>query len=97
MSQDSAVGIETGYVLDGRGVGIRVSTYSRPILKPTEPPFNGYGEGPSHRVKQPVSEAHYSLPTSADFKNTWIHMHPLLHKSLRCSAQVDKHRDNFTV
>jgi hypothetical protein len=48
MSRDSAVGIATGYGLDDRGVGVRVSvggtnfhfsTASRPALGPTQPPI----------------------------------------------------------
>jgi hypothetical protein len=46
VSRDSAVGIGTGYGLDGRGVGVRpgrgkiflLSMSSRPVLGSTQPP-----------------------------------------------------------
>jgi hypothetical protein len=42
VSQDGIVGIATGYVLDNRGVGVRVpveSMSSRPALGSTQPPI----------------------------------------------------------
>jgi hypothetical protein len=39
MSGDSSVGIATGYRLDDRGVGVRVSVGSRPALGPTNPSY----------------------------------------------------------
>jgi hypothetical protein len=51
MERDNTVGIENGYGLDDRGVGVRVSVKSkifsfptsfRPALGPNQPPTQGY-------------------------------------------------------
>jgi hypothetical protein len=74
---NSAVGIATGYELDDRGVGVRVpvgsrifSTSSRPALGPTQPPIQWILWALFPGVKRPGREAHYSSPTSAEFKKT---------------------------
>jgi hypothetical protein len=81
MSRDSAVGIVTGYRLDGRGVGIRVPVGSRIFSSPRRPDrlwglssllSNGY-VGFSPEIKRPGSEADHSPPTSAEVKKMWIH------------------------
>jgi hypothetical protein len=65
-SRDSAVGIATGYGLDGRWVGVRVPVgsrifTSRPALGPTQRPFE-WVPG----VTQPEREADHSPSTSAE-------------------------------
>jgi hypothetical protein len=62
---DSAVGIATGYGLDGRGIGVRVPvgaifySSSRPPdrLGPTRPPIQWVSGTASLGVKRPGSEA----------------------------------------
>jgi hypothetical protein len=46
-------------------------------------------------VKRQGREAAHSSPTSAEVKQTWS-IHPLPHTSSRHSAQLVKHKDNFT-
>jgi hypothetical protein len=74
-SWDSVVGIATGYELDDRVVGVRVSvwsrifsTSSRRALGPTQPPSQWVP-----RVKRPGHEADHSPPTNAEVKKTWIY------------------------
>jgi hypothetical protein len=71
-SRDSAVGIATGYVLEYRGVGIRVPVESRPVLGLAEPPVYWAPAALSPGVKWPGLEADHSLRTSAEVKKTWI-------------------------
>jgi hypothetical protein len=68
--------------MDVRGVGVRVpvegkifllSTSSRPVLGPTQPPIQWILGALSSGVKQPGRETNHSLPTSAEVKNTWIY------------------------
>jgi hypothetical protein len=77
-----AIGTATGYELDGRGVGVRVpvgarfvfiSTWSRPILGPTQPPIQWVPGATSPGIKRPGREADQSPPTSAEVKNTSIY------------------------
>jgi hypothetical protein len=75
MSQDSSVGIATGYGLGDRGVGVRVpvgsrifSTSSRPALGSTQPPIQWVPVALSPGVKRPGREADHSPPTSAEVK-----------------------------
>jgi hypothetical protein len=72
-SRDSSVGIATGYGLDGRGVGVRVtvgsrifSTSSRPALRPTQPPIQWVPAVLSPGVKRQGREADQP-PASAEF------------------------------
>jgi hypothetical protein len=79
--QNSAVGIATGYGLDGRRVGVRVpvrsgilfSTSSRPALEPTLPLIQRVPGALSPAVKRPGREADHSPPASAEVKKTWIY------------------------
>jgi hypothetical protein len=74
-SRDSVVGIETGYWLDGRGVGVRFPVRSRIFSSPRRPD-RLWGRVPgafSPAVKGQGSEAEHSLPTSAEVKYTWIY------------------------
>jgi hypothetical protein len=80
-SRDSAVGIATGYALDGRRAEIRVPVKAKFFPYPfvqtgpgahsasypmgTEVSFPG--------VKRPGSEARHSPPTSDDDENKWIY------------------------
>jgi hypothetical protein len=58
-------GIETGYGLDGRGIGVSFfSTSSRPDLGPIQPPIQ-WVPG----VKQPGREADHSPASNAEIKN----------------------------
>jgi hypothetical protein len=75
QSRGSAVGIETGYGLDGGRVGVRVSVESRivftalrPALGPTQPPIQWV-----LGAKRPVREADPSPPTGAEVQKTWIY------------------------
>jgi hypothetical protein len=68
----SAVGIETGYGLENRGVGVRVpvgsrifSTSSRLALRPTQPPIQWVTGALSQGVKRLAREADHSPPASA--------------------------------
>jgi hypothetical protein len=81
-SQDSAVGIATGYGLDDQGVRVRVprggknfhfSLSSRPALGPTQPPIQWVPGPLSPGVKWPGREANNSAPTSAEVKKTWVY------------------------
>jgi hypothetical protein len=72
-NRDSVVGIATGYTLEDREVGVRVSvgyrifsTSSRTVLGPTQPPI-------SPGVKRPGLEADHSSPTSAEVKKIWVY------------------------
>jgi hypothetical protein len=83
VSRDSAVGIATGYGLDGRGVGVRVpvgsrffSTSSRPVLGPTQPPIQWVSGALSPGVKRPGREDDHALPISAKVeKNVDLYIH----------------------
>jgi hypothetical protein len=80
-SQDSVVGIATGYGLDDQGVGVRVPTGTRISLlhvvqtgsgvHPTSYPM-GTGN-PFPGVKRPGREADYSPPASSEVKKMWIY------------------------
>jgi hypothetical protein len=81
-SRDSAVGIATGYGLDNRGVGVRVTVGSRIFSSPCRPDrlwgppnllSNGYRGALSPGVKRAGREADHSPPTSAEFKKMWIY------------------------
>jgi hypothetical protein len=81
-SQDSAVGIATGYGLDDREFGVRVPVGSRiftsqrhsDLLRgPLNLLYNGYLGGFSPEVKRPRSETNHSPPTSAEVKKIWIY------------------------
>jgi hypothetical protein len=75
-----AVGIATGYGLDGRRLGVRVpvfknflfSTSSRPVLGSTQPPIQWVPEALSPRVKRQGREADHSPPASAEVKKIWF-------------------------
>jgi hypothetical protein len=72
-SQDSAVGIATGYGLDDRGVGVRVPVGSRIFSSPRRPdqlPIQWVPGAISLGVKRPGSEDDHSPPTSAEVKKT---------------------------
>jgi hypothetical protein len=79
-SRDIAVGIGTGYGLDGRGVGVRVPVGARcsPLhvvqtgcgAHPSPYPMGTGGFSPG--VKRPGREADHS-PPSTEVNNTWIY------------------------
>jgi hypothetical protein len=81
MSRSSAVGIATGYGLDGREVWVRVPVGSRMLalhifqadsgIHPTSPTEWVPGVL-SPVVKRPEREADQSPPTSAEMNKTWI-------------------------
>jgi hypothetical protein len=52
-----------------------LSTLSRSILWPTQPPIQCVPEALSPGVKQPRREADHSPSSSAEVKNTWIYTH----------------------
>jgi hypothetical protein len=74
MSQDSSVGIVTGYGLVGRGsipsevTNSPYSTAPRPAVGPTQPPIK-WVLGTYPRVKRPNVDADHSPPSSAEVKN----------------------------
>jgi hypothetical protein len=75
VSQDSSVGIVTGYGLDGRGSIpgrdkiFLFSIASRPALGPTQRPIQWVPGALSPGKKQQVCEADHSAPSSAEVKN----------------------------
>jgi hypothetical protein len=86
-SRDSAVGIATGYVLDDRGVGVRVPVWSRIFTSSCCPDrlwgppnllSNVNGRALFPGLKRSGHEADHSPPTSAEMKKTWIYtsIHP---------------------
>jgi hypothetical protein len=81
-SRDSAVGIATGYGIDGREVGVRVPVESRIFSSPrrpdrlwgfTQPPIQWIPWALSPGAKRPECEADHSPTTSAEFKKMWIY------------------------
>jgi hypothetical protein len=100
---DSAIGIATGYGLDGRGVEVRVPVEERFFSSPRRPDrlwsppsllSSGYRELFPWGLKRPGREADHSLPTSAEIKNMWNHPpSPSTTTSWR-TAYFDKHWDN---
>jgi hypothetical protein len=60
MSQDSAVGIATGYKLDDLGIGVRVLVGARIFSS-------------AHRPHCPRRESDHLPPTSAEVKKIWIY------------------------
>jgi hypothetical protein len=102
-SRGSAVGIATGYGLYDWVVGVRVSVGSRIFSSPRRP--DRLWGPPSlliQRVlgalppglKRPEHDADQSPPTSAEVRKTYT---SLPHTPSWRSAQLLKHRDNFTV
>jgi hypothetical protein len=85
LSRVSAVGIATGYELDGRGVrssspgrekNFLFSTSSRPALGSTQPPVQWVPGALSPEVKRPGREADHSPRTSAEVKkNVDLYIH----------------------
>jgi hypothetical protein len=81
-SQDSVVGIVTGYGLDDQGIGVRVLagsrifSISRPALGSTEPPIQLLLGDLSPGVKRLGCEPDHSPPTSAKVqKNVDLYIH----------------------
>jgi hypothetical protein len=81
-SRDCVVGIATGYGLDDRGVGVRVSMGSKIFSSPRRqdrlwgPPSllsNRYRRLFSPGIKQPGREAAHLPTASAEFKKMWIY------------------------
>jgi hypothetical protein len=60
-SRDTAVGLETGYGMDGRGVGVRDPVGERFLFLSTA-------------VKRPVRKVDHSRPTAAQMENIWIYI-----------------------
>jgi hypothetical protein len=84
VSRDSAVGIVTGYGMDGEWVRVRVPVGARFFFFPRRPDrfwgppsllSNRYGALSLGREADP------SFPTSIDVRNTGIYIHPLPHTS----------------
>jgi hypothetical protein len=92
-TQDSSVGIVTGYGLNrrvrssspGRGNNFVVSTSSRTVLGPTEPPIQWVMVALSPGVNRPGREAEHSPPSSAEVKKTWIYTSSLPYASMAFS------------
>jgi hypothetical protein len=57
----------------GRGKISFLSTSSRPVLGPTQPPIQWVQGALSTEVKRPEHEADHSPASNADVKNTWIY------------------------
>jgi hypothetical protein len=79
-SRDSSVGIATGYGLtigvlgfdSRRGLGIfLITTTSRTVMVPTQPPIQWVPGAVSLGVKRPGREADRSPPSSSEIKNAW--------------------------
>jgi hypothetical protein len=82
VSQDSSVGIVTGYGLHDQGGGslspyrvknVQFSISSRPALGSTQPPVKWVLGALSRGVKRQGCEADHSPPTSAEVKKMWIY------------------------
>jgi hypothetical protein len=81
FSANTVVGIETGYGLHDREVGIRVPVGSRFFTSPIVQTGSGVHpasytlgiRGPLPEVKRPGCEADHSPPTSAKVKKMWIY------------------------
>jgi hypothetical protein len=80
-SRDSAAGIATGYGLDDKGPdfeslwGQEFSLHLVQTGSEAHPASNPMGtEGSFPGVKRPGCEAHYSPPTSAEVKKTWVYI-----------------------
>jgi hypothetical protein len=79
-SQDSIVGLASGYRLDDHGVGVRVLVGSRiffpmssgPALGRTQPPIQWVLGALSPGVKGPWREADHSPPTNAEVKKMFL-------------------------
>jgi hypothetical protein len=74
LSQNSSVGITTGYGLDGRGSipgrgKIFFFILSRPALGPTQHPIQWVPGALSPGIKPPELEADHSPPSSVEVKN----------------------------
>jgi hypothetical protein len=68
----------------------------RPVLAPTQPPIEWVTGALSPGIKRKGREADHSPPTTADVKKNEF-IYPLPHTSSWRSAQLVKHRDNFTL
>jgi hypothetical protein len=69
----SAVGIATGYGMDGRGLAVRVSGGANFSPLHVIQTISGYRGAPSPGVKRPEHETDQSPSTSAEVMNTWIY------------------------
>jgi hypothetical protein len=58
----------------GRVKNFLFSTSSRPVPGSTQPPIQWVPGALSPGVKRPGREADHSPPTTAEVKNTWIHI-----------------------
>jgi hypothetical protein len=104
ICQDSAVGIATGYGLDDRGVGVRVPVGSRIFSSQCRLDLLW---GPPNLLSMPTEGSFPGGKAARGMKLT-IHrqlvprsrkcgfIHPLPHTPSRRSAELVKHRDNFT-
>jgi hypothetical protein len=81
-SRGNVVGIAAGYVLDDRGVGVRVPVGSRILTSPYLPDrlwgapnllSNGHRAALFQGVKRQGRETDHSAPISAEVKKTWIY------------------------
>jgi hypothetical protein len=104
MNRDSSVGIETGYVLDGRRVGIQVPVGSRFVSSPQRLDrlwgpssllFNGHQGIFSPGGRTTGREADHLPPSSAEVKNDGA-IPPLRHMPSWRGASLAKHSDKFT-
>jgi hypothetical protein len=104
-SRNNAVGIATGYGLDGRGFKVRVPAVATFLSSPRRtdrfwgPPSvlsNGYrGIFPGGYNDRGVEvTSHLQLVTRSRIHGS---IHPLPHTSSWRSARLVKHRDNFTL
>jgi hypothetical protein len=80
-----------------KGLGIfLLTTTSRPVVGPAQPPIQWVPEALSLGVKRPGCEADHSHPSSAEVKEcVEIYLHSPNMPSWR-GARLEKHRDNFT-
>jgi hypothetical protein len=94
LSQDSAVGIATGYGLDDQGVGVgsagggknfHFSMSSRLALGSTQPPIWRVPGAISPGVKWPGHEADHPPPPSTEIEKMWVYTATL---TLRLHAVV---------
>jgi hypothetical protein len=73
MGRGGTVGIETGYRLDGLGVGVRVSIGLQTGSGAYPASYPVGTDALSSRVNRPERDADHSPPTGAGVKKTWIY------------------------
>jgi hypothetical protein len=72
-----------------------LTTASRTVLRPTQPPIQWAPGALASGVKRPGREANHSPPSSAEVKNAWNYASTPLIRLHGVELSLKKHRDNF--